>query len=76
MLGTVEAGLKEAGVPVVNLMPVFQAATARGTRLYWRDYTHWNDAGIRLAAEELWRQVRPLLEGHQESTSHDSVSDR
>ena len=48
-------------MPVVNLMPVFQEATARGEQLYWRDDTHWNDAGIRLAAEELWRVVGPLL---------------
>lgn len=62
LFAAIEAGLKEAGVPVVNLMPVFLDATAKGQRLYWRDDTHWNDAGIRLAAEELWRVVEPLLE--------------
>lgn len=61
LLAAIAKGLQDAGVPVVNLMPAFQAATAQGQRLYWRDDTHWNDAGIRLAAEELWRVVEPLL---------------
>ncbi len=60
-LAAITSGLKTNGVPAVNLMPVFQEATGRGTRLYWRDDTHWNDAGIRLAAEELWRVVEPRL---------------
>lgn len=62
LLAAIAQGLDAAGVPVVNLMPVFQEATARGARLYWRDDTHWNDAGIRLAAEELWRVTGPLLQ--------------
>jgi hypothetical protein len=61
LLSAIEGGLKNGGVPVVNLMPVFQEATERGVRLYWRDDTHWNDAGIRLAAEELWHVVAPFL---------------
>lgn len=61
MLATIESGLKDAGIPVVNLMPAFQEATEKGVRLYWRDDTHWNDAGIRLAAEELWKVIGPLL---------------
>lgn len=61
LLGQIESGLEAAGVPVVNLMPVFQAATQQGQLLYWRDDTHWNDAGIHLAAEELWRAAEPLL---------------
>jgi hypothetical protein len=61
LLSAIEAGLKDGGVPVVNLMPVFQKATAQGIQVYWRDDTHWNDAGIRLAAEELWRVTEPLL---------------
>ena len=57
----IESGLEQEGVPVVNLMPVFRRATAEGQRLYWRDDTHWNDTGIRLAAVELWNVVEPLL---------------
>lgn len=70
LLDAIAAGLSEAGVPVVHLMPVFRGATETGQRLYWRDDTHWNDAGIRLAAEELWREVEPLLEENQESISN------
>lgn len=83
LLTAIAEGLESNGVPVVNLLPVFQAATARGQRLYWRDDTHWNDAGIRLAAEELWRVVEPLLAETQKSRSNthhvpsnDPVSDR
>ncbi|MGB4241920.1 MAG: hypothetical protein WBK37_11555 [Kiritimatiellia bacterium] len=60
LLAAIQRGLQANGVPVVNLLPVFLDATAQGTRLYWRDDTHWNDAGIRLAAEELWRTMEPL----------------
>ena len=62
LLAAIAAGLAAEGVPVINLLPVFQEATASGQRLYWRDDTHWNDAGIQRAAEELWRKVEPLLE--------------
>jgi len=62
LLAAIETGLEEGGVPVVNMMPRFQKATEQGVRLYWRDDTHWNDAGIRLAAEELWRVTEPLLQ--------------
>jgi hypothetical protein len=61
LLSAIERGLSQEGVPVLNLLPVFQQATAQGQRLYWRDDTHWNDAGIRLAAEELWRVTEPLM---------------
>jgi hypothetical protein len=61
LLAAIQAGLETNGVPAVNLLPVFLDATAQGTRLYWRDDTHWNDAGIHLAAVELWRVVEPLL---------------
>ena len=61
LLAEIAQGLEAAGTPAVDLMPAFRAATAAGRRLYWRDDTHWNDAGIRLAAEELWRKVEPLL---------------
>ncbi len=61
LFAEIDAGLEAVGTPVVDLMPVFQQATAQGRRLYWRDDTHWNDAGIQLAAEELWHAVEPLL---------------
>jgi len=61
LLSAIEAGLREEGIPVVNLLPIFQETTDKGIRLYWRDDTHWNDAGIRIAAEELWQVTEPLL---------------
>lgn len=62
LLKAIEQGLNSHEVPVVNLLPVFQKETAAGTRLFWRDDTHWNDEGIHLAAKEIWRTVEPLLE--------------
>jgi len=62
LLSVIEEGLEAAGVPVVNMMPQFQEATAQGIQVYWRDDTHWNDEGIRMAAEELWRVTEPLLQ--------------
>ncbi len=70
LLGAIASGLTAKGVTAVDLMPVFREVTASGQRLYWRDDTHWNDAGIRLAAEELWQKVKPLLEREQESISN------
>ena len=61
MFGIIERAMEEHGVPTVNLYPTFRAATASGRRLYWRDDTHWNDEGIRLAAELLRDKVEPLL---------------
>ena len=53
-LARVERELRAAGVPVLNLAPMFAAqAAARLARreyLYWLDDTHWNAQGIDLAA--------------------------
>lgn len=49
--------LRARGIPVANPLPTFQNAMASGIRLYWRDDTHWNDAGIRLAAEAVWHEI-------------------
>ncbi len=62
MLAGIQQALEAENVPVVNLMPRFEAETEKGRRLYWRDDTHWNDDGIRVAVEELWPVVEPLLE--------------
>ena len=62
LLKGIELGLESHGVPVVNLLPVFQRETAEGKRLFWRDDTHWNDEGIQVAAKEIWQTVEPLLE--------------
>jgi hypothetical protein len=61
LLETIQSQLEAQGIHAINLLPLFLDATARGQRLFWRDDTHWNDAGIRLAAEEVWRVAEPLL---------------
>jgi hypothetical protein len=67
-LDRLEASLSGAGLTVVNLTSVFRASAAQalseGRYLYWLDDTHWNESGIRLAAEQLAsrslvRQVSP-----------------
>jgi len=62
LLSAIEQGLNSNGITVVNMMPAFQEATAQGTRVYWRDDTHWNDEGIRMTAEKLWTVTEPLLQ--------------
>jgi len=61
-LGTVlSSRLGERGVRVFDLRPAFEAHAARGEELYHPLDSHWNEAGHRLAAEELWRQLEPIL---------------
>lgn len=58
-----EAQLNAANVPVVNLLPIFRERALAGELLYWPDDTHWNPAGIQLAAEQIWPVMRTLLKG-------------
>jgi SGNH hydrolase-like domain, acetyltransferase AlgX len=66
-LARLEARLRAAGVPVVNLTGPLttQAARAleRGAYLYWRDDHHWNARGIAVAAGEIRRAWEALLVG-------------
>ncbi len=54
-----EQRLRAAGVPVVNLTAPFRAAAAaaldRGAYVYFSDDTHWDSAGVALAAAEIQR---------------------
>jgi len=56
-LDEVDAYLQRTGVATLNLTRPMRARAAReldqGRLLYWIDDTHWNAAGIRLAAEEI-----------------------
>ncbi|HMP74725.1 MAG TPA: hypothetical protein PKE12_00370 [Kiritimatiellia bacterium] len=56
-----EAGLREANVPVVNLLHSFRAAALSGQLIFWPDDTHWNDAGMEIAARTLADELRPIL---------------
>lgn len=58
LLSAVAAELERRGVEVVDLYPLFRDATARGERVYWRDDTHWNDAGIAIAAQAVAERLR------------------
>ena len=57
-----EAGLRTAGIRVVNLLPAFRAAAARDQLIYWADDTHWNGAGIDLGVAELGRELSRLFD--------------
>jgi hypothetical protein len=59
-LNGLERALLACGIGVVNLLPVFRERAQSGDLLYWADDTHWNPAGIRLAAETTWAYIRPL----------------
>ncbi|MGH9659581.1 MAG: alginate O-acetyltransferase AlgX-related protein, partial [Bryobacteraceae bacterium] len=56
-----ERQLTAAGIRVVNptgaLRREAAAALDRGEYLYWRDDTHWNAAGVRVAAREIARAL-------------------
>ncbi|HXB56397.1 MAG TPA: hypothetical protein VN461_16605 [Vicinamibacteria bacterium] len=46
--------------PVVSLLPDFQAA--KEFPLYLDNDPHWSAAGNRVAAEAIWRAIRPLVD--------------
>jgi hypothetical protein len=60
-LDQLEVELNARGIRAVNLLPVFQAATREGHRLYWPDDSHWDQDGIQLAARVVWERIAPLL---------------
>ena len=59
-LDVVEKSLKEAHIPVINLLNLFrqkaQEDYEKNLYIYWRDDMHWNARGVKLAAEEILRQ--------------------
>jgi hypothetical protein len=57
----VEREFGKAGLHVVSLLPEFQTAARNGALLYWRDDTHWNPEGVRLAAKTVSPEVLRLL---------------
>jgi hypothetical protein len=62
LLDRMEKELRSSGIPAVNLTPLFQTSAAQGLPvleyLYWRDDTHWNNYGIKLAADALSSEIR------------------
>ena len=61
ILPDLESRMRKNGIAVVNLLPAFEAAAIRGELLFWRDDTHWNPAGVHLAAEMIAPEVKRLL---------------
>lgn len=61
-LARLEAELRRSGVAVVNLTPIYRAEAkerlGKGETIFWRDDTHWNTAGVRLAAEAVAREMK------------------
>lgn len=53
----VETGLKSLNIPVVNLTRILktqaQARLEGGEYVYWRNDTHWNPAGVKIAADAI-----------------------
>jgi SGNH hydrolase-like domain, acetyltransferase AlgX len=64
LLSAIEAELRKQKVPAINLTQTLQASAARALArdeyVFWRDDTHWNPLGIKLAAEALWAEVRRM----------------
>lgn len=55
---TLAPALAAEGIAVVNLLPVFREAAARGELIYWPDDTHWNEAGVQLASETIAHAIK------------------
>ncbi|GIX06880.1 MAG: hypothetical protein KatS3mg115_1283 [Candidatus Poribacteria bacterium] len=49
--------LRQNGVEVLDLVPVYRAAREGGDPLYCKQDTHWSGRGIELAAEEIVRWI-------------------
>lgn len=60
-----EPALAAEGIAVVNLLPIFRAAAARGELIYWPDDTHWNEAGVQLAAETIVHAIESEPTRHE-----------
>src|SRR5258708_5877976 len=63
----VAAKMQQAGVPVLNLLPILrQEAERRLDRretIYWKDDTHWNPEGIRFAVQVISAHLPLRLPG-------------
>jgi len=66
LLSRNEAALRSLKIPVVNLAPALRAQAEAGTDrheyAYWRNDTHWNLAGVKIASAEIARAFPELRE--------------
>lgn len=56
-----EAIAGRAGIPMLDLLPLFRARAAAGERLYFRTDLHWNAKGQEIAAEAILPVARDLM---------------
>ena len=67
LLNGLEVRLRVQRIPTVNLTSVFRAragqALMSGHYLYWIDDTHWNAAGVDLAAAQVSGEIYALRAG-------------
>jgi hypothetical protein len=63
-LDRLEAATRSEGVDVVNLGPILARAAREGLDrhryVFWRDDTHWNAAGVALAARAITDRLGPV----------------
>lgn len=63
-LAALESALRQAEIPTLNLTSLLRAVAAEGLAskryVYWRDDTHWNPAGAKVAAGEVARAIAAL----------------
>jgi hypothetical protein len=61
-LNNMEGMLRRSGIRAMNLEPIFQARAAeeleKGRLIYWKDDSHWNQEGIRIAAKACANALR------------------
>ncbi len=60
-INRIEKAARAANLRVINLYPALKTAAAKAFRegrlLYWRDDTHWNDEGMKIAAEFIAQHI-------------------
>jgi hypothetical protein len=72
--------LRQGGIRVVNVTPVFRAAASELLEshqyLYWRDDTHWNACGITIAVAEFQAQLSEYLRIVRSPSEHSNLGTR
>jgi hypothetical protein len=62
LFSALENELIDRGIRVINLLPPFREGATQALQddryIFWRDDTHWNDDGIRIAAIMIARELR------------------
>lgn len=77
LIGSIAEQLQAKKIPVVNLAADLKARAAQDLPehryLYWRDDTHWNAAGISVAADSLRPYITPVQDPVAASAGHRST---